>query len=141
MSRLIAAAAVAFFLCGTSFAQANQAYEGYGNCGCGNWGMNWWGGVSYGLVHREEIPFYALYPPVYYSQPVPRTYGYSPFAYPGWVMTPEVVDEKPTTIINPHVPQPDAEEKPTALRVTSNVQVIANPYVVNNAAVASIDAK
>jgi hypothetical protein len=131
---------LALILCASS-ANANQPYGASGDCGCGSWGTNWWGGYSYGQFYREQIPHFALYPPVYYSVPVPRTYGYSPFAYPAWVMTPEVVDEKPATIINPHVPQPDSEEKPTALRVTSNVKVIANPYVVGSSAIASIDSQ
>jgi len=138
MSRFVATFVLGLSLCASASAYANQPYAGPGDYGCGNWGTNWWGGCSFGLVHREEIPFYALYPPVYYSLPVPRTYGYSPFAYPGWVMTPEVADEQPATIINPHVPQPDAEEKPTALRVTSKVHVIANPYVIDSTAIAGV---
>jgi hypothetical protein len=36
----------------------------------------------------QSGPQYALYPPVYYSYRVARTYGYSPFAYPSGVLTP-----------------------------------------------------
>jgi hypothetical protein len=141
MSRFVAFAVLGLILCLSASAHANQPCGASSDWGCGTWGTNWWGGYSFGLGYHEQIPHYALYPPVYYSLPVPRTYGYSPFAYPGWVMTPEVVDEKPATIINPHVPQPDAEEKPTALRVTSNVRVIANPYVVDSSAIAGVDAR
>ncbi len=47
-------------------------------------------GTMYGLGLVPTPPYYALHPPVYYSCPVPRSYGYSPFAYPGCVQTPEV---------------------------------------------------
>ncbi|MGQ9575128.1 MAG: hypothetical protein ACUVUC_07405 [Thermoguttaceae bacterium] len=33
----------------------------------------------------NELPHFALYPPVYYSRPVAHPYGLSPFAYPAWV--------------------------------------------------------
>ena len=36
----------------------------------------------------EGVPYFALFPPVYYSYRVPRTYGYSPFAYPPGILTP-----------------------------------------------------
>ena len=56
------------------------------------------------------MPYFALHPPVYYSYPVARTYGFSPFPYPPEVLTPEL----------PPAP------------------VVRNPYVVNVAA--SVDA-
>jgi hypothetical protein len=63
---------------------------------------------GYAELYRElynNLPYFALHPPVYYSYPVPRTYGYSPFAYPGYVMTPEVANTvQPMEITNPHVP-------------------------------------
>ena len=45
-----------------------------------------WGCPS--VYATESVPYYALYPPVYYSYHVARTYGYSPFAYPPGVLTP-----------------------------------------------------
>src|SRR6476619_3931753 len=77
------------------------------------------GDFSYGwdIAHLyrqlyQNLPYFALHPPVYYSYPVPRTYGYSPFAYPPDVMTPDVVIEsKPVTIVNPYVPAAPAEAK------------------------------
>src|SRR5436190_2059368 len=72
-------------------------------------------------LYRElynNLPYFALHPPVYYSQPVPRTYGYSPFAYPPGVMTPELDGEpQPVTINNPYVPAATpagADVKPSA---------------------------
>ena len=69
------------------------------------------------LYLRGDIPvppYFALHPPVYYSYPVPRTYGYSPFAYPASVRTPEIVAAaEPETIINPYVPSSVKETKPS----------------------------
>ena len=95
------------------------------------WGDFWpsyFGGSTYST---ESVPYYALHPPVYYSFRVPRTYGYSPYAYPGAVLTPGSVaggwvsdgyawaesDEgkqspKPLRINNPFVRQ--GEKGPTA---------------------------
>jgi hypothetical protein len=101
------------------------------------------GGYSdiYGFaeLYRElynNLPYFALHPPVYYSCPVPRTYGYSPFAYPPYVMTPDVVFEaQPVTIINPHVEQNKLQQAApkndrTAARSTPvEPLVILNPYV------------
>ncbi len=47
-------------------------------------------GTMYGLGLVPTPPYFALHPPVYYSCPVPRSYGYSPFAYPSCVQTPDV---------------------------------------------------
>jgi hypothetical protein len=113
------------------------------------------GGFDYGWdlaeLYRElldNVPYYALHPPVYYSEPVPRTYGYSPFAYPPGVMTPEiVVESKPVTIINPYVPgagAPDtkpasAETKTDRSASTTNSPeplVIINPFVTPKSGVA-----
>src|SRR5688572_4156806 len=139
MTRFALYIALGLFLCSGTL-QAAQPYGAYGDCGGGYWGVNTWG-FGYGMGYHEQIPHFALYPPVYYSLPVPRTYGYSPFAYPPTVMTPDIVDDKSETIINPHVPQPDETEKPTAMRVTSSVRIITNPYVVSDAALAGVAAK
>ena len=57
----------------------------------------------YTIYDQDRIPYFALHPPVYYSTPVPRTYGYSPFAYPGNYRTPDVVAPvDPVTIVNPY---------------------------------------
>ena len=85
----------------------------------------------------QNLPYFALHPPVYYSYPVPRTYGYSPFAYGPEIMTPEVVEEsKPVTIDNPYVPRKNAapvEAKATdrsaSTASTPEPLVITNPYV------------
>jgi hypothetical protein len=109
------------------------------------------GGFDFGWdlaeLYREllnNVPYYALHPPVYYSYPVPRTYGYSPFAYPGCVMTPEMCGEvQPLEIINPYVPSdPEGKAASTTKDRTANASrqpeplVIINPYVTPAASVA-----
>lgn len=70
----------------------------------------------YTIYDQDRIPYFALHPPVYYSAPVPRTYGYSPFAYPGNYRTPDVVAPvDPVTIVNPYY---DAEPKNAAPQTT-----------------------
>lgn len=97
-------------------------------------------GYGYGLGYLYQsldynVPYFAAHPPVYYSYPVPRTYGYSPFAYPPNVMTPEVVQEpKPVQIVNPYVPkaQKSAQEPAQDRAAKSGRQpqplVVLNPY-------------
>src|SRR5689334_7914027 len=97
----------------TSTATAQGPYCGGGWGGCGS-------NFPYGLYGSrvEEVPYFSMFPPVYYSLPVPRTYGWSPFAYPPGTMTPEVVVDQPQDIINPYVPQ-NKDSKPAAKPTTS----------------------
>lgn len=63
-----------------------------------NYDTNRHGGSYY------RVPYYALFPPVYYSYPVPRTYGYSPFAYPPGTITPAAAPQVAAIeYINPFV--------------------------------------
>jgi hypothetical protein len=113
-----------------------QACQG---CG-GGWGNGW--GYDSGYLYNTlayNVPYFAAFPPVYYSYPVPRTYGYSPFAYPPGVMTPDVVMEssQPIEIINPYVPSSQQEKAKTQADKTADTAkdrqpeplVILNPYV------------
>lgn len=107
--------------------------------GCG-YGYDYGYGYLYNIL-RFEVPHFAAFPPVYYSYPVPRTYGYSPFAYPPYVLTPEVAGEvQPLEIINPHVPstqQAPADAK-TDRAVKSDAPAL--PLVIDNPFVAPSDA-
>ena len=112
--------------------------------GCGGYG---WGG--YGWLYNSleyNVPYFAAHPPVYYSYPVPRTYGFSPFAYPPNVMTPEVAGAaQPLEIVNPYVPstQQKAAEKPAdqtaATRSRPEPLVILNPFVTGDKAMAQVE--
>jgi hypothetical protein len=130
--------------------------HGHGH-GFGFGGFGFGGFYDYGWdlaeLYRElyqNLPHFSLHPPVYYSYPVPRTYGYSPFAYPPGVMTPEFVGQvQPLEIINPHVPQPEGSEQKSASvkqdrtaavsrpkRMQPEPLVIINPFVTPSRAVA-----
>ena len=88
--------------------------------------------MPYATDRIPTPPFFAIHPPVHYSHAVPRTYGYSPFAYPGMFATPEVITQKPLEMINPHAEQeeeelPQAEE--TSHSITSISVIVFNPFV------------
>lgn len=72
-------------------------------------------GNGFSANNLDYLPYYAAHPPVYYSRPVPRTYGYSPWAYPPGVMTPDVKWVAPEVVLNPFFTVPQA----TAPRSTS----------------------
>jgi hypothetical protein len=110
-------------------AQNGGVIAPFGGCGGGGgYGFgffNYGGGINNSSDH---IPFYALYPPVYYSFPVARPYGYSPFAYPPGTPTPDVAPE-PVTYTNPFV-KPDPDARPVAERVAADgSRTYYNPFV------------
>lgn len=103
-------------------------------CGGYGYGLGCWDVGNLYRVLADRVPYYAAFPPVYYSVPVPRTYGHSPFAYLPTHETPEVEMVAPLVIDNPYVPtsgetpaQPVAEpqDKVTA---APTPQVILNPF-------------
>jgi len=109
-------AAIAALICSSPAAQAGDCH-GYG-----------WG--TYSVYVQDQIPYFAQHPPVYYSHPVARPYGYSPYAYPPSVMTPEPPPEA-AMIINPYVPRPVS--KPAAAPDEAKTALaplrLANPFV------------
>lgn len=138
LALILAVAAACSFAAGDAKAQYGYNGCGYGY-GCGIYDM----GNLYRVL-ANNVPYYSAFPPVYYSIPVPRTYGYSPFAYPPGVMTPEVTEAvAPMEIINPHVePASTSEEKP-ADKVTQAAgaptpMLVLNPYVSTHLAEASL---
>ena len=74
---MVAVAAVLLCVCGEALAENGPAY------GCYAWAL------PPSIYVNDYIPYYAAHPPVYYSYPVPRPYGFSPYAYPPGTMTPE----------------------------------------------------
>src|ERR1700742_1986740 len=80
------AALVGCLAVGAGSAQAQVFAPSYGFAG---------GTGPYNLYTQDTPPFYAMYPPVYYSRPVARTYGFSPFAYPPGVPTPQTFASAP----------------------------------------------
>lgn len=89
-----------------------------------------WGGANWlypsgSLYMQESAPYFALHPPVYYSYPVARTYGFSPFPYPPEVLTPELPPAPVTR--NPFVVSMAAPVD--AAEGTQIPQRMVNPYV------------
>ena len=74
--------------------------------GSGAYGLGFFNYGGYANDSYYRIPYYSLFPPVYYSYPVARPYGYSPFAYPPGTITPEVPQKAAMEFRNPYVPQP-----------------------------------
>lgn len=124
-----AAAFALLLLTNTDTVQAQGFMTPYGIGGFGTLGS------PYALGRVPEPPYFALHPPVYYSQPVARTYGYSPFAYPGSVRTPDVQAAMPTAkeVKNPYVrpAKTKAEAKPVFNKSLTKTgpQEISNPFV------------
>ena len=123
---LLAVTASYFYLSNTSASADDCASYGYG-----------YPGFNRSYRSDRQIPYFAEHPPVYYSFPVPRTYGYSPYAYPGTYRTPEIeIAPAPAMIENPHVTpeavEPSAKAEPesdsTALRSVPRPLVVVNPY-------------
>jgi hypothetical protein len=120
-----------------------QAQGAFGCAGGYGYGYGAWDVGRLYEVLADNVPYYAAFPPVYYSLPVPRSYGYSPFAYPPGVMTPEVVVSDPLAIENPYFsgtsgtaaagdarPAKEASaDQTTAAPVKAQPAVIVNPYV------------
>lgn len=138
MRRILLTAAVAVAGLGAAARAEAQCGTGYG-FGYGGYGWGAWDiGRLYGVL-AQNVPYYAAFPPVYYSVPVPRTYGYSPFAYPPGVMTPEVVISEPLSINNQYYSGATeaktaeaaeaAVDQTTAAPAPVGPQVIINPYV------------
>ena len=133
--RYVCALIVAVVCCSFDAGEAKAQYGAYGG-GCGGYG---YGLLDYGRLYRvlaDRVPYYAAFPPVYYSAPVPRTYGYSPFAYPPGYATPDLVaEEQPVEIVNPHFKptsneaDDQPEDKVTRTEAAPAPLVVINPYV------------
>ena len=95
------ALALGLLACGEAKAQWGLGPGAYFNYGYAN-----------SLYTRDYVPYYAMHPPVYYSEPVPRTYGYSPFAYTGFMPTPAPRIVHYGAVVRAHVPKPVIIENP-----------------------------
>jgi hypothetical protein len=92
------------------------------------WGNSGWlGGYSPWLSDLERLPYFALHPPVYYSHPVPRTYGYTPFASLPDLTIFEARQADPVTIRNPYVASSGAAAE--AIAASGAPLVVRNPFV------------
>lgn len=123
--------ALALLLLGSvSSAHAQYGAVGYG--GIGGYGLLGLNGSAYRSGRVPTPPYFALHPPVYYSHAVARSYGHSPFAYPGAKETPSAAP-KAEMIENPHV-QPTTKEAKPKLNLKQITQLeVANPFFKSNA--------
>ena len=98
-----------------------------------------WAGWAIGprVYSSEHIPYFAKHPPVYYSYPVARPYGYLPYAYPPVATRQQVVIVEPVLVRNGYVTgemAPRKAEKPAPLRIINPfAQDAADPMPVPNA--------
>lgn len=122
---------------GRGFGFGGPAYVGGYGLGYGFGGV---GALYNGLDFYSDyrVPYFAAHPPVYYSRPVPRTYGHSPFAYPPYFRTPELCTAvEPVMIENPHVPasiKKDSKESDETVSAPAAPKplVVVNPYVIDS---------
>ncbi len=129
-----------------AFAALMMATPASAQCGGGGGGFGFGGGpfgFGFSGVSSPYVtgriptpPYFALHPPVYYSAPVARTYGYSPFPYPGSVRTPEVAPfaAMPKMIANPYVQPVSHDKVETESEAKDDVAqdkslMFINPYV------------
>jgi hypothetical protein len=125
---------VALLLTASSSANAFWPYAGYGG-GFGGYGYGWGFGAPTDYVSAP--PYYAIYPPVYYSSRITaRPYGASPFAWQGgmspitYVPRPEISMPAPEMIENPFVASGKAPAKQAATRTAEPQPLTAtNPFV------------
>ena len=81
---------------------------------------------------RDQAPFFARFPPVYYSHVVKRPYGVSPYAAPAGIMPVEMgMKPEPLSISNPFF-KPEAApakaEKKQKAKSNDKMTWIKNPY-------------
>jgi hypothetical protein len=99
---------------------------GYG--GCGAWGNSY--AYNYGVGYLPPPPYYAVFPPVYYSPHITmRHYGASPYAWPaGFSPTAFAIRTRPMMIINQEMPPATVPAGTQQARVIKPLK-INNPFV------------
>jgi hypothetical protein len=70
-------------------------------------GLAPWAYLPPSIYVQERSPYFALHPPVYYSYPVARTYGYLPYPYLPYPVARKVVRVVPQVMINPYAAAAD----------------------------------
>ncbi|MEM9410194.1 MAG: hypothetical protein AAGA30_03720, partial [Planctomycetota bacterium] len=100
----------------SSEAQFNDGYRFGAGAGFGR-------GLFFGsrLVPREQPPYFAQFPPVYYSGIVRRPYGISPYAAPPGIAPVELSVPQPVTVKNPFFDTP-VEVAPASAESNEEVQ-------------------
>jgi hypothetical protein len=108
----LAVAALAFVVLASQTARA-QSPCGWGGGGWGG-GFGWATGYDW-RANAQIIPYFSQHPPVYYSYPIPRPYGFSPYAaLPGMIPAEMQFAPKPQEIVNPYFQPSDENKAPEA---------------------------
>lgn len=140
MKRLLAVAVAIVAVTMLSESSANA--QGYSNgylfgSGIGQSGFNRGGGFGgfgcCGGQRRDDLPYFAKFPPVYYSNIVARPVGISPFAAPPGI-APIELDHAPikhVTIQNPYYNKKAVPVKSAPLKKALNNKMtsIPNPFM------------
>ena len=109
-----------------SLAGSGAKAQYFGGCGFGGYGYGY--GIPYNVYGQDSIPYFALYPPVYYSHPVARPYGFSPFAYPPGVTTPNGVAYYSSSAMPSRQARYRVKPQTTVGKTAAAPVVIENPY-------------
>jgi hypothetical protein len=89
----------------------------------------WWPYIGgYTSSSWEQLPYFAVFPPVYYQGVTPRTYGYSPFAYAAEAPWSGTSCAAPLVVINQYVARNAARQAPAGTAPPAP-PIIKNPYV------------
>lgn len=100
----------------------------------GGYNAGFYGGLPYSVYVLDSVPYYAMFPPVYYSHITPRPYGYSPYAYPPGIMTPESVPVERRATDNRQARSPYNTGTMEQRVVQAEPKTILNPYATGNIA-------
>lgn len=87
--------------------------------------------VATRMSMREHVPYYAKHPPVYYSRPISRPYGYYPYAYFPERPTPKAAQSLPLVLSNPFVmgeAEGSVSKRPPLKRPSLEPLRIVNPF-------------
>ena len=110
-----------------SLAGSSAKAQFFGGCGFGGYGFG--SGIPYSVNVQDSPPYFAMYPPVYYSHPVPRPYGFSPFAYPPGMATPNGVVLYSSTVMPNRQARHRVKPQTTVGKTAAAPLVIENPFV------------
>jgi len=125
---------LSLFLIAPASASAYWPYLGYG--GYGGYGYGW--GFNQATNYVPSPPYFAIYPPVYYSHQITaRHYGASPFAWSGgmepitYVPHPATAAApEPMMVENPYFRGPKATSTQASASVAESPPLkISNPFV------------
>ena len=125
------------------FSNTSEAQCAGGNCYGNGYGFGagvFANGGNGFFIPREQPPYFAQFPPVYYNGIVSRPYGISPFAAPAGIAPVELSVPTPVTINNPHYLAPVSNQVPVQPVPTvidshgNKVTWFPNPYIESIAA-------